>query len=174
MLQFKLPPKLQPSVFLNTMQNEFTPLTLTYEFHLEFLTEKEDRYTLRVPVNIEDNFPAREPIPPPPLPVEPTSEPMYDNTPISDNRGEFTEANQQFVPPASFEPPPPYQAQSWDEHETPPNYPIPAAVPHDDVNSGGLYPVLPGMKPYTPPADSFDFQNLPAYNPAFSNAQQTH
>ena len=52
MIQFQLPPDLIPSIFINEGTKQLTPLTIDYAFELEFLTEKQDRYKLLVPINI--------------------------------------------------------------------------------------------------------------------------
>lgn len=184
MIQFQLPSNLTPTIFSNDEIPEFTPLIIDYAMELEFLTEKNDKYVFRIPVVIEDNFPPREIVPPPRMPpmtpsstvssppsVAPPSMFHQHNAPVNErNYSPYHQGNEYPLyqtPEQNIEPPPAYASP-------PPSYnPMPNSNPSsisNPIDNNSLYPVLPGMKPYSPPSEpAFSYQ--PAFNPAYADSQ---
>lgn len=198
MMQFQLPSKITPTMFLNQNVSTFTPLTVDYTLEIEFMTEKNDRYVLIAPLVIEDNFPPREILPPPSMPVYPPSQnsQLHDKnefsastTPSHYNPYEQQQRSsyQQNSPPSEISEPPPAYSQpppsyNYNYNDAPsssnPNFSgssnIPRQssssapnIPHNNQGGDSLYPVLPGMTPYTPPVNQQPFTLPPAYNPSF-------
>ena len=181
MIQFPLPKKLLPSIFAHVTAGQYTPLRLNYYFELEFMTEKGDRHTIQVPVNMEDNYPPRAPQPPPPMPSEsqpwatqapppvqgtlppqvaPPAPPYSDAPPAYRNVSASSVA-----PPPSYGQPPPNQ--SFGEQAPPPQFDEPTGFASS--SQPGLYPHLPGTTAYQPTKDSFTFEAPPPFNPAYSS-----
>ena len=195
MIQFPLPPKLIPSVFTHPTFADQTPLRISYYFELEFLTEKGDRHIVKVPLNIEDNYPPRAMAPPPPIPIPSTR--AISEVPLPYSDSSTSHASSPYPPgaaPAVPQPiPAPVLAQEpvvmrspepqplWGINpssqsgqalvidEAPPLYQAPIAFqePPQEYSGNHLYPQLPGLPAFVPSSDAFSFSAPPPFNPAF-------
>merc|ERR1712110_468749 len=167
-----------PSIFPHVTAGQCTPLRLNYFFELEFLTEKADRHVIKVPINVEDNYPPRAPQPPPPMPSE--SHPSAAWSSQAPPRAAPQAISHSDAPPAYHngsishaQPPPPSYGSPPSNFHGACNQPPPQFQEPSDFSSSepGLYPRLPGITAYQPTSDSFMFAAPPPFNPAYPPQQ---
>merc|ERR1712110_1134453 len=127
-----------PSIFPHVTAGQCTPLRLNYFFELEFLTEKADRHVIKVPINVEDNYPPRAPQPPPPMPSE--SHPSAAWSSQAPPRAAPQAISHSDAPPA-------YHNGSNSHAQPPPQFQEPSDFSSSEP---GLYPRLPGITAYQP------------------------
>lgn len=150
-IQFTLPPSLIPSIFPDG-NRKLTPVTVSYTLVLEFLSETLDKFLVAVPLNIEDNFPAREPVPAPP-PPQPMPQPVPQAMPVPmafQGIPENLNAPHRGPEPETLYYEPMYSAPLNPSHEE---------VPHKDVSPPPSY-----VEPLQPPAfvqPNYSFQAAP-------------